>query len=340
MSLKAFIIGGAGFIGSHLTDALLARGDSVTVFDNLSSGRKEFLPGNGETIGHSAQSRAHNSLNLRLGILNDICSNGTGFSDNVDYMRGHDIVVHLSANPDARNGLTNTELDLHQGTIATYRALAACRMAGVPRFFFASSGTVYGPNYLRESFGEKDLGELPISLYGAAKLAGEAMCSAFYECFSLKTSILRFGNVIGPRATHGVIYDLLKQLHKDPTKLTVLGNGSARKPYLHVSDCVRGILHAIDRIDDSMSFASGIRNLAPRSTSSVEEIVEMILIETGLHGTVIPAYGTVSQGWKGDVAYSEMRNERMTAEGFKLLHTSQSAITRAVKEIHGEIFHK
>src|SRR5580704_16224528 len=220
--MRSFVVGGAGFIGSHLVDLLVERGP-VTVYDNLSVGKRAFI------AGHLASGRAQliEKDALDLDAL-------------VAASRGHDVVFHLAANPEARWGLERTRLDLEQGTIATYNALEAARLSKVTRFVFSSSGTVYGN--IADACGEMDLGHLPISLYGASKLAGEALLSAYVECFGLTGFICRFGNVEGPRGTHGAILDFCKKLKAHPEFLDVLGDGRQAKPYLHVTDCVAGIL--------------------------------------------------------------------------------------------------
>ena len=175
--MRFFVVGGAGFIGSHLVDLLVERG-SVTVYDNLSVGKVEFIEGHLE----SGKAKLVQADALDLPALTEA-------------MKGHDVVFHLAANPEARWGLERTRLDLEQGTIATYNSLESARLNGVKKFVFSSSGTVYGntPN----PCAEQDLGLLPISLYGASKFAGEALLAAFVECFGLQGFIVRFGNVVG-----------------------------------------------------------------------------------------------------------------------------------------------
>ena len=302
--MKAFLIGGAGFIGSHLTDALVQQGHGVTVYDDLSVGRREWLPPQAAFIKGDALERMHMA----------------------EVMAGHDVVFHLSANPEARRGLEQPMLDAAQGTIATHNALDAARMAGVQRFAFASSGTVYGN--VDEPCGENDLGSLPISLYGAAKLAGEALVSAYAECFGIKPTVLRFGNVVGPRGTHGCILDFLRKLKATPDRLNVLGDGRQAKPYLHVSDCVAGILHAAE-------FA-GTFNLAPSDTTSVWRIAELCVAAAG--GGARIEYAGGPQGWRGDVPRSRLNPDKLAAAGFRVRFTSDEAVQMAVREVAREVF--
>ncbi|HXN33194.1 MAG TPA: NAD-dependent epimerase/dehydratase family protein, partial [Polyangiaceae bacterium] len=200
--MRSFVVGGAGFIGSHLVEVLTARGP-VTVFDDLSIGRPEFI-----------------QVPLSSGQAKLVKGDARDLQALTEAMREHDAVFHLAANPEARWGLERTRLDLEQGTIATYNALEAARLNGVKKFVLASSGTVYGN--VAHACGELDLGHLPISLYGASKFAGEAMVSAFAECFGLDGFICRFGNVVGPRGTHGAILDFCKKLKAHGEHLDVL----------------------------------------------------------------------------------------------------------------------
>ena len=238
--MRSFVVGGAGFIGSHLVELLAARGP-VTIYDDLSVGRREFV-----------------AAPLTSGKATLIVGNALDLGALTEAMRDHDVVFHLAANPEARWGLERTRLDLEQGTIATYNALEAARTNGMKKFVLSSSGTVYGN--VAQPCGEMDLGNLPISLYGASKFAGEAMVSAFGECFGIEGFICRFGNVVGPRGTHGAILDFCKKLQAHPDYLDVLGDGRQAKPYLHVSDCVAGLLFVLDHAKGENP---AVYNLAP-----------------------------------------------------------------------------
>lgn len=311
--MRSFVIGGAGFIGSHLVDELVARGP-VTVYDNMTVGKREFLT--------TAQSRGEVTLiegdALDLSVL-------TGA------MKGHDAVFHLAANPEARWGLERTRLDLEQGTIATYNALEAARLNSVPRFLLASSGTVYGN--VTEPCAEGDLGSLPISLYGASKIAGEALVSSYVECFGLRGTIVRFGNVVGPRGTHGAILDFCKKLKEHPEHLDVLGDGRQSKPYLHVTDCAAGVLFVFDKAEEKLA----IYNLAPPDFTSVKRIAEMCVAHSPNPQARIE-YGGGTQGWPGDVPTSRIVADKLNKLGFRLRNTSDAAVELAVKEVASEVF--
>lgn len=328
MSPRVFVVGGAGFIGSHLVDAVLASDPaaSVTIYDNLSVGKAAFV----ET--HLASGRAvlveDDALDLEALTL---------------AMAGHDACVHLAANPEARWGLERTRLDLEQGTIATYNVLEAMRRAHVPVLAFSSSGTVYGDSPTPKS--ELDLGHLPISLYGASKLAGEAMISAFTECFGLRATILRFGNVVGPRGTHGAALDFLKKLAASaasggPTvELEVLGDGKQSKPYLHVSDCVGGILFALRRrlADADPDGACAVFNLAPPDQTSVARIAALC-VAASPYPTASIRFTGGDRGWPGDVPRSTMVGDRLRALGYALSMTSDQAVERAIAALAREVF--
>ena len=316
--MKSFVIGGAGFIGSHLVDRLVERGP-VTLYDNMSVGKREFVGA------HLANDKA------KL-----VEADALDLPKLTAAMRGHDVVFHLAANPEARWGLERTRLDLEQGTIATYNALEAARLNGVKRFVFSSSGTVYGNT--AAACAEGDLGSLPISLYGASKFAGEAMIAAFGECFGIEGFICRFGNVVGPRGTHGAILDFCKKLKAHPEYLDVLGDGRQAKPYLHVTDCAEGILFVLDHAPrDGKAEGPAIYNLAPPDTTSVARIAALCVAASPNKAARIE-FGTTSQGWPGDVPRSLVKPDKLAALGFRVRHTSDAAVEMAVAEVAREVF--
>ena len=313
--MRSFVVGGAGFVGSHLVDELVERGP-VTIFDNLSVGKTAFVQSHLE----SKRATLVQADALDLGALTSA-------------LAGHDVLFHLAANPEARWGLERTRLDLEQGTIATYNSLEAARVTGVKRFVFSSSGTVYGN--VEHACGEMDLGHLPISLYGASKLAGEALIAAYAECFGLRGFICRFGNVVGPRGTHGANHDFCKKLKAHPDYLDVLGDGTQAKPYLHVTDCAKGILHVLDHADPNENPA--IYNLAPPDFTSVRRIAELFVAASPNKSARIE-YGQSKQGWPGDVPKSLVKPDKLAALGFRVRYTSDDALARSVTEVAREVF--
>ena len=312
--MKSFVIGGAGFIGSHLIDLLVDRGP-VTVYDNMTVGKREFIAGP-----------------LASGKVTLVEADALELDKLTAAMKGHEAVFHLAANPEARWGLERTRLDLEQGTIATYNALEAARLNGVKQFVFASSGTVYGN--VTAPCAEGDLGSLPISLYGASKFAGEAMVSAFVECFGLEGFICRFGNVVGKRGTHGAILDFCKKLKAHPEYLDVLGDGRQAKPYLHVTDCAAGLLFVLDHAKGEKP---AVFNLAPPDTTSVKRIAELCVAASPNPQARID-YAGGSQGWPGDVPKSVIVPDKLAALGFRVRHTSDDAVRISVAEVAGEVF--
>jgi UDP-glucose 4-epimerase len=307
---RAVVIGGAGFIGSHLVDALVEAGVRVTVVDDFSVGRREFL----------ARSQAHIAIaDFHVGHAPaDVVHLAA-------ILRGHDVVFHLAANPEARWGLENTFLDLEQNTLTTWAVLEAMRRGGVRRFVLSSSGTVYGD--LADPVGE-DHGPLqPISLYGASKLASEALASAFAACFGQQALVFRFGNVVGSRATHGAALDFIKKLEVTPARLEVLGDGRQAKPYLHVSDCVAGILFGVAHAKGPFDCF----NLAPDDITSVAEIARAVVDELGSDARI--EYTGGERGWPGDVPRSRLRPDKLAELGFRVRMSSTAAMRRAVAEM-------
>jgi UDP-glucose 4-epimerase len=309
-NLKVFITGGAGFIGSHLVDRLLFQNNFVTVYDNLSSGKEEFI-------------RQHYANPNFRAVKSDLLD----FNRLLENMRGNDIVFHLAANPDVKLGSIETRLDLEQNVIATYNVLESMRRNDIRRIVFTSSGTVYG-NTPDIPVGE-DYGPLfPISLYGTSKLACEGFISAFCHLFSFQSWMFRFGNIVGPRVTHGVIYDLINKLRKDPTVLEVLGDGNQTKPYVYVSDCIDGIFYSIQKASDQIN----LFNLAVPTVTNVKGIVKMILKKTGHEGTLVK-YSGGSGGWPGDVPRIKLSIERIKRLGWEAKFTSDEAVSKTIDSL-------
>jgi UDP-glucose 4-epimerase len=311
--MKSLVVGGAGFIGSHLVDRLVERGP-VTILDDLSVGKRAFV-----------------AAHLESGRARLVEADVLDLEHTAAATAGHDVVFHLAANPEARWGLERTRLDLEQGTVATYNVLEACRRGGVGRLVLASSGTVYGDT--DRVCAEDDLGSLPISLYGASKLAGESLASAFVHCFGLGAFVLRFGNVVGPRGTHGAALDFLRKLERSHGELEVLGDGRQVKPYLHVDDCVDGMLFALDRAPGPLA----VYNLAPPDVTSVARIAELCVAASPYPDAAI-RYTGGERGWAGDVPRSRLDPGKMAALGWRVRSSSDEAVARAITELAREVF--
>jgi UDP-glucose 4-epimerase len=205
------------------------------------------------------------------------------------------------------------------------------RRGGVKTLVFSSSGTVYGDT--EAVCAEGDLGHLPISLYGASKLAGESLISAFAECFGLRGLIYRFGNVVGPRGTHGAALDFFKKLQKTPDELEVLGNGAQAKPYVYVTDCVDGILFGLDHSKGPLD----VFNIAPPDFTSVRRIAELCVAACPYPGARI-RYTGGDRGWPGDVPQSRLAPNRLAELGWKVSRTSDEAVREAVSALAREVF--
>src|SRR5947207_2716550 len=271
-----FITGAAGFIGSQLTDRLLADGNSVVGYDNLSTGRMRFL---------DSAARAPNFCFVQ----GDLLDKGTL----TRAMKGAEFVFHLAANADVRFGTEHPERDLEQNTVATFNVLEAMRANGVRRMAFSSTGSIYGEP---EVFPTPEDAPFPIqtSLYGASKLAAEGMIAAYCEGFGFQAYIFRFVSILGERYTHGHVFDFYKKLSDDPTRLHVLGDGKQRKSYLYVHDCIDAMLLAIRVLNNKVH----VLNLGTDEANRVNDSIAWICERLGVRPELTYAGG--ERGWIGD----------------------------------------
>lgn len=289
----AFVTGAAGFIGSNLVDRLLASGVRVTGYDNFSTGTAVFL------------AEANKSAGFSL-VTGDVLDTG----DLGRAMAGADVVFHLSANADVRFGLEHPRKDLEQNTIATFNVLEAMRANGIRDIVFSSTGSVYGEAAVIPT---PENAPFPIqtSLYGASKLAGEALISSYCEGYGLRAWIFRFVSILGERYTHGHVFDFYKKLLADPTRLAVLGNGHQRKSYLYVQDCVDAIFHAMTHSQERIN----IFNLGADEYCEVNDSIGWI---TGYLG-VSPKleYTGGDRGWVGDNPFIFLDTTRIRSSGWR-----------------------
>ena len=290
---KVAITGAAGFIGSTLVDSLLTQGVEVLGIDNFSTGRIEFLKD------------ALNSPKFKL-LKEDIFSG----RDLSDVLVGVDAVFHLAANADVRFGPDHPSRDLEQNTIATHKVLEAARKAGVKKFIFSSTGSVYGE---AEVVPTPEDAPFPVqtSLYGASKLACEGMIAAYAESFEMQVWIFRFVSILGPRYTHGHVYDFYEQLIEHPNRLTVLGNGHQKKSYLHVADCIAAINTAVN----SSTEAVNIFNLGVDGYCEVRDSIGWITSELGVSPEI--AFGKETKGWIGDNPLIHLDIKKIQQLGWK-----------------------
>ena len=308
------VTGGAGFIGSHLVDALVDQGKKVRVIDNFSSGREEFL----------AHHEGGGAVEVCRGDLLDRESV-------IAAMEGIETVHHLAANPDIRLGTEVTDTDLKQGTVATYNVLEAMRVSGVGRISFASSSAVYGEAGVMPT--PEDYGPvMPISLYGASKLASEALITAWAGTFGTQGFIHRFANIVGPRGTHGVIFDFIHKLKRDPSRLEVLGDGNQEKSYMSAHDCVQSMIHVISLGDEG----TVLNNLGTGDTCSVSRIAEIVIEESGLEGVSIDYTGG-KRGWAGDVPKTYLDVTKLLGSGFEPTSMSEQAVRDTARVLISEI---
>ncbi len=310
MQNKIIVTGGAGFIGSHLVDRLLLRGDEVIVIDNLSSGKMDFLRENIDNPDFEF---------IRLDLL-DLQEVKTTVKD-------VDAVFHLAANPDVRLGVSDTRVHLEQNVIATYNLLEAMRINKIKNILFTSTSTVYGEATLIPT--PEEYGPLiPISLYGASKLACEALITSYCGTFDMNSWLFRFANIVGPRGTHGIIVDFINKLRKNPASLEVLGDGKQRKSYLHVYDCVEAILFAMENSNEMVN----IFNIGSEDTIDATEIGKVIVKEMGLEDVEFNYTGG-SRGWKGDVPRMMLSIDKIRSLGWKPVYNSEKSVRDATRSL-------
>jgi UDP-glucose 4-epimerase len=310
-----FVTGGAGFIGSHVVDLLVSAGCRVTVYDNLSL----------STDRHIAGYAGSGKITFCKGDLLDL--------DGVTRaMKGHDIVWHLAANTDIPSGFTKHRIDLDNDVIATCNTLEAMLHNGVQEMLFASTGAVYGES-IQGLFRETSGPLLPLSLYGAGKVASEAFIAAYCSLFGIRVWMYRFGNVIGERTNHGVIYDFIAKLQKDPHTLEVLGTGKGEKNYFLVEECIHGMLYTYHRTDKGPFPV--LVNLGTDSVSKVMEIAQIIIEEMGLKGVQYRFTGT-PRGWPGDQPIVLLDTTRIHELGWYARRTSNEAVRTATRRLLGK----
>jgi UDP-glucose 4-epimerase len=313
--MKAFIAGGAGFIGSHFVDYFLAaEGADVTVFDNFTSGQRW----------HLQQHAGNDRLTIVAGDLQDV-------KVVTEALVGHDVVYHFASNPDIAKAMTQPDIDFWQGTYLTQNLLEAMRVNGVRRLVYASGSGVYGDTG-RTPVHEDYAPMLPISTYGASKLACEALISSYCHMFDLQAWVFRFANVVGRRQTHGVAYDFIRKLRRDPHNLDILGDGTQSKSYVHISDIVGAIQHVVSSTSDSFNY----HNVATDDYLDVRAIAELVIEEMDLSNVKLRFAGG-SRGWKGDVPIVRFNLAKIHSRGWQATLTSREAIRRSIRDMLADL---
>ena len=303
---RVLVTGGAGLVGSHLAADLLDRGATVRVADDLSKGTRDRVPDGAEFV----RADVTDSDDVAEAVTGDL-----------------DIVFHFAAYTD-----TNYDDDrvlFEENTEMTYNVLDRMREVGVDRFAFTSSSTVYGeaPRPTAEDYAPME----PISMYGSAKLADEALISTFAHSYGVQSWVFRFANIVGPRQRGNVIPDFIEKLDDDPTELEILGDGRQEKSYMHVTECVDAIRHVVEHADD----AYNVYNLGTRTTTSVTDIADIVSEELG----VDPEYSYTGgdRGWTGDVPKMRLSIEKLAALGWEPSIESDEAVRRSARELIDEI---
>jgi UDP-glucose 4-epimerase len=305
---RVLITGGAGFIGSNLADRLEAQGLEVVIYDNFSTGRKQFL----DRLVASPRTTVVQGDILDKELL-------------VESLAGCDLVFHLAANADVRFGLEAPDRDLQQNAVATLTVLEAMRARGVKRIVFASSGSVYGEPAV---FPTPEDCPFPVqtSLYGASKVAAEGLIQAYYEGFGFGGIILRFVSILGERYTHGHLFDFYRALRRDPENLTVLGDGRQRKSYLYVGDCIAAIQLLIEAHEGPGSW---VYNLGTDEVTSVDWSVQKVCEHMGVNPRITHTGG--KRGWIGDSPLIHLDCSRIRSHGWEPTHSIADAVDRTLR---------
>jgi len=312
---KVVITGGAGFIGSHVADALVGEAEVVAI-DHLKSGKRANL----------AKAIQAGATLVKRDLLH---------GDLRPIFRRAEVVYHFAANPDVRLDRRGTKPTIDENIVATHRVLEACRAASVPRIVFPSTSTVYGEAKVVPT--PEDYSPLePISVYGASKIAGEALLSAYAHTFGVQALVFRLANVVGPRSGHGVVVDLVRKLARNPKRLEILGSdpGTA-KSYVHLDDVVTGIRAGERRAPGPFS----VYNVGSEDAITVRALADAICEELGLDGVEYTWTGGAGggRGWTGDVRTMQLAVDRLRGKGWRPRKTSEQAVRAAARDARTSI---
>ena len=313
--MRILIAGGAGFIGSHMTDEILASGEHhVTVFDNFSSGQ----------TWHLQQHEGNPRFNIVRGNLRELAAISAAMS-------GIERVYHFASNPDIAKAMTDPSVDFWEGTYLTQNLLDAMRVAGAKEIVYASGSGVYG-DFGSLAVVEDHAPMLPISTYGASKLACEALIHSYTHMFKMTGRVFRFANVVGGRQTHGVAYDFIRRLKADPARLRILGNGTQSKSYIHVEDIVAGIQYFVGKDQGPYSYY----HLATDDYLTVTEIADLVVAEMGLKGVTYDYTGG-DRGWSGDVPVVRFDLSKAHGGGWRSKRTTREAMRASIRSMLAQV---
>jgi UDP-glucose 4-epimerase len=316
--MKAFVTGGAGFIGSHLVGRLLKSGETarVVVYDNFTSGQRSYLK--------------EVTSDYRLSVVEaDLKDVGRVR----EALAGCDTIFHLAANPDIAKAITQPDIDFWEGTYLTQNVMEGMRQTGANRIFYTSGSGVYGEDPAVD-FPENYGPCIPISTYGASKLASESLIAAYCHMFGFMGRVFRFANVVGPRQTHGVGYDFIRRLKNDPATLRILGDGAQKKSYIHVND----VLDAIFLVAANANKPYDVFNVATDDYVTVREIADLAVAIAGLRPEEVRYDFTGGdRGWKGDVPIVRFDCSKIKALGWRNRRSSAEALSDAMEAMRKEI---
>lgn len=306
--MKFLVTGSAGFVGSSIVDFLLSRGDEVSGIDNFSTGQREFVE-------PALKNKNYHFFEIDLLDFEKASEVLSSFKP--------EVVVHLAANADVRFGLNHPRKDLEQGTLVTFNVLEASRLAGVKKFCYASTGSVYGEPSV---FPTPETCPFPVqtSLYAASKLAGEALIQAYAEGYEMKGYIFRFVSILGERYTHGHILDFARKLLENPHSISILGDGKQRKAYLNIKDCVRAMTHLIATCEEKIN----IYNLGPDEFIDVDQSLSLICKQMNVDPKRV--YEGGKRGWVGDSPFIFLDCAKLKNTGWRAEHSLKNSISETL----------
>jgi len=314
---RIYLTGGAGFIGSHIADLLIADDYEVTVVDNLSNGRRAFIEQ------HMPNPRF---TFIEADVMDEAMVQKT--------MKGHDLVWHLAANTDIIGSHAKPRRDLNDCTIVTFNVLEAMKEHGIQPILFSSTGAVYGELCVEQPVTEEAGPLLPISTYAAGKIASEAFISSFSQLYGVRAWMFRFGNVVGGRMTHGVIYDFINKLKANPAELMILGDGTQQKNYFLVEECINGMAWSFQNIPMTGEKPADIFNLGTTTVTKVTDIARIVAEEMGIS----PEFKIqgAKRAWPGDQPKVNFKVDKMTAIGWVTKYSSTESVRHAVRRMLGK----